>query len=73
MTLKHVAWSVVVLLAFAAVLVVGAVALALALIVTPVLLLAGYLVAGQRRARPKAPRREGPSVYEGEFRVIDER
>lgn len=74
MTLKHVAWSVVVLLAFAAVLVVGAVALGLALIVTPVLLLAGYFLAGQRRSRgtPQA-RREGPSVYEGEFRVLDER
>ena len=73
MTLKHVAWSVVVLLAFAAVLVVGAVALGLALIATPVLLLAGYLLAGQRRSRGRSEaRREGPSVYEGEFRVIDE-
>lgn len=73
MTLKHVAWSVVVLLAFAAVLVVGAVALGLALIVTPVLLFAGYFLAGQRRSRGRSgARREGPSVYEGEFRVLDE-
>ncbi len=73
MTLKQVAWSVVVLLAFAAVLVVGAVALGLALIVTPVVLLAGYILTAQRRSPGRSEAREGPSVYEGEFRVLDER
>ena len=72
--MKRVAFWLVVTLGLAAVLVVGAVALGLALIVTPVLLFAGYFLAGQRRPRRTAePRREGPSVYEGEFRVIDER
>ena len=74
MTLKHVAWWLVVSLAFAAVLVVGAVALGLALIVTPVVLFAGYLLAGQRRSPGRTEaRHEGPSVYEGEFRVLDEK
>ncbi len=73
MTLKHAGWWLVVSLALAAVVVAGAVALGLALIAAPVVLLAGYLLAGQRRSRRATGlRREGPSVYEGEFRVLDE-
>ena len=72
--MKRIAFWLVVALGFAAVLVVGAVALGLALIAAPVVLLAGYLLAGQRRSRAESEmRRERPSVYEGEFRVIDER
>ena len=48
--------------------------LVLALLAAPVLLLAGYLVRGKRVARPARPRREeGRAVYEGEFRVLDEK
>lgn len=68
MKLKHAAWWLVVSLALAAVLVAGAVALGLALIAAPVVLLVGYLLASRRTTG----RQEGPSVYEGEFRVLDE-
>ncbi len=74
MTLKFAGGWLVVSLVFAAVLVAGAVALGIALIAAPVVLFAGYLLAGQRRSRGTTKvRREGPSVYEGEFRVLDEK
>ena len=58
---------------FAAVLALGALVLGLALVAAPVVLLAGYLVARARNARPREKARPaGPSVYEGEFRVLDE-
>lgn len=48
--------------------------LVLALLAAPVLLLAGYLLRGKRVARPARPRPgEDPAVYEGEFRVLDEK
>ena len=71
--MKNAAFWLVVCLAFAAVLVLGAVALGLALVAGPIVLLAGYLLAGRRAMRPATPvRREVPSVYEGEFGVLDE-
>lgn len=48
--------------------------LVLALLAAPVLLLAGTLLGGKRVARPARPRRdEDRAVYEGEFRVLDEK
>jgi hypothetical protein len=71
--MKKAALWLVVCLVFAGVLVVGAVALGFALIAGPVVLLAGYLLAGRRAIRPASEaRRQAPSVYEGEFRVLDE-
>lgn len=49
-------------------------ALVLALLAVPVLLLAGYLLGAKRVARPARPRPdEDRAVYEGEFRVLDEK
>lgn len=66
--MRYVAFWLLVCLASAAVVVLGAVFLGLALLVTPIALFAGYLLArpGQKRAEA------GPSVYEGEFRVLEE-
>jgi hypothetical protein len=72
--LRNIVVWLLALVALAGVLLLAALALGLALLAAPVLLLAGYLLLGKRGARPARPRRnEGRAVYEGEFRVLDER
>lgn len=55
---------------FLAVLALGAIAIGLALLLAPVILIAARLIGRSRRApRPRSSR---GAVYEGEFRVLDE-
>ncbi len=56
-------------LVFAGALALGAMTLVLALVAVPAILLAHHLLT---RWRPTPPTRRGPSVYEGEFRVLEE-
>jgi hypothetical protein len=72
MTFRSVALWLFLSIIFVGVLVLGAIVLGLALLAVPVLLLAGTLVGGKRGpARPRPG--EDPAVYEGEFRVLDEK